>query len=357
LIAYVGSRTTAERQGHGKGLSVYHIDPTTGRWTLAQLLETTNPTFLTLDRTNRFLYAVHGDLTTVSAYAVTPGSGLLTPRGEQDTGGRNPVHIAVAPANRFVVISNHSSGSVVSLPIRPDGTLGPVAGELEPTGPPGPHRTEQTGSKPHQAVFDPSGRFLAIPDKGLDRILIAELAPESGRLAAVGSVPTREMAGPRHLAFHPTLPFAYCVDELRSTVTTYRWDGGTLEPLRILPSTATTFTGDSRGGAILVEPGGRFVYATNRGGAGDSAPGGPDPDTIGIFRVDRRTGLLDGVGWQSTFGIRPRFACLGVGGRGLYVANEGSDSIVGYDIDGSGTLTPTGQTVTTGSPVCLAFLA
>lgn len=353
MIAYVGSRTIAERDGHGRGLSVYHVDA--GGWTLFQLVEAVNPTYLALDRTGRFLYAVHGDHTTVSAYAIAPGTGALTALDERDTGGKNPVHITVDPANRFVIVSNHSSGSVVSLPIRPDGTLGPVAGKLEPTGTPGPHRAEQTGSKPHQAVFDPSGRFLAIPDKGLDRIVVARLDPESGRLSQTGSVAAREMTGPRHLAFHPRLPFAYSIDELRSTVTTYRWADGGLRPLRILSSTAPSATGDSRGAEIVLDPGGRFAYATNRAGAGDSTPGGPDPDTVGIFRIDGGSGLLEPVGWRSSLGVRPRFACLGPDGRTFYAANERSDSIVGFRIEGDGGLTPTGETVTTGSPVCLVF--
>lgn len=355
MIAYVGSRTTTERTGHGKGLSIYHVDPKTGHWTLVQLIETVNPTFLTLDRTRRFLYAVHGDSTTVSAYAVSVVDGTVTSLGAQETSGKNPAHISVAPGNRFVLVSNHSSGSVVTLPIRPGGTLGPVSAKLELIGTPGPHRTEQMGSKPHQAVFDPSGRFVAIPDKGLDRIFIARLDPETGQLEKAGSVPTREMAGPRHLAFHPRLPVAYSIEELRSTVTTYRWEGGRLTPLQILPSTPPTLTGDSRGGEVVVEPRGRFVYATNRSGAGDSAPGGPDPDTVAIFRVVGGTGLLEPAGWQSTFGIRPRFAGVGLDGRTLYAANERSDSIVGFRIESDGRLVSTGETVATGSPVCLVF--
>ncbi|MGO4758308.1 lactonase family protein, partial [Streptomyces sp. 2MCAF27] len=225
----------------------------------------------------------------------------------------------------------------------------------------GPHRTEQTGAKPHHVPFSPDGRFVVVPDKGLDRIFTLALDTGSGKLSygPVPSVATREVAGPRHLAFHPQLPYAYTIDELRSTVTCYHWDAGrgALRALQILAGTEPTTTGDSRGAEIAVSPDGRFVYASNRGGAGDSSPGGPEPDTIGVFKVSAKTGLLRPVGWTSTEGIRPRFFCLSPDGRKLYAANERSHTIVTYDVDAvSGGLRPTGRVVHTGSPVCVLFL-
>src|SRR5215467_2457212 len=55
LRAYVGAFTTPERKGHGGGINVYRVDPTSGAWTHEQLLEIANPSFLTLDRAQRFL--------------------------------------------------------------------------------------------------------------------------------------------------------------------------------------------------------------------------------------------------------------------------------------------------------------
>ncbi|WP_416979741.1 lactonase family protein [Streptomyces sp. T028] len=360
LVAYVGSRTTAAREGKGKGITVYDVGPDDS-WTLLQTVELDNPTFLATDRTRRFLYAVHGDFTYVSAYRVDPGSGRLTALGRQETGGKNPVHLAVDPSNRFLVVANHSSGSVVTLPLLDDGRLGPVTDLLTLPGEPGPYRTEQTGCKPHHVPFSPDGRFVVVPDKGQDRIFTVTLDADSGKLGfgPVPSVAAREATGPRHIAFHPRLPYAYSVDELRSTVTTYRWDArrGALEPLQILASTAPTTTGDSRGGEIAVSPDGRFVYASNRGGAGDSSPGGPEPDTVGVFKVSSKDGMLTPVEWTSTQGIRPRFFCLGDDGRTLYAANERSHTIVAHDVDGaSGRLRAGREVARTGSPVCVLLL-
>ncbi|MFJ9558447.1 lactonase family protein [Streptomyces fuscichromogenes] len=361
-VAYVGSRTTAERSGQGRGIEVYGLGPHGDAWKPLQTVELENPTFLAADHTRRFLYAVHGDFSYISAYRIDPDTGLLTALGRQETGGRNPAHLAVDPTNRFLVVANHSSGTVVTLPLAADGRPGPVADSLSLPGTPGPHRTEQTGSKPHHVPFSPDGRFVVVPDKGLDRIFTLTVDPMSGRLALADpapSVQTRESAGPRHIAFHPHLPYAYTIDELRSTVTTYRWDArlGALTALQTLPSTAPAMSGDSRGGEIAVSPDGRFAYASNRSGAGDGSPGGPEPDTIGLFAVAAESGVLTPVDWFPTDGIRPRFFCLSPDGHRLYAANERSHTIVAFDVDRtSGRLRPTGTVVRTGSPVCVLIL-
>jgi 6-phosphogluconolactonase (cycloisomerase 2 family) len=51
-------RRGPERKGHGGGINVYRMDPTSGAWTHEQLLEIVNPSFLTLDRAQLFLYSV-----------------------------------------------------------------------------------------------------------------------------------------------------------------------------------------------------------------------------------------------------------------------------------------------------------
>ncbi|WP_425264147.1 lactonase family protein [Streptomyces caeruleatus] len=178
----------------------------------------------------------------------------------------------------------------------------------------------------------------------MDRVFVATLDSTTGALALndPGWVRTREAEGPRHIAFHPHRPLAYVVNELRSTVHTYRWnaEAGTLTPLQTLASTEPSTTGDTRAAEIAVSPRGGHVYASNRSGAGDSTPGGPDPDTLGVFTVEHHGGLKP-VSWVSTQGIRPRFFGLEPSGRRLFAANEVTDTIVGYTlVTGAATCTP-----------------
>jgi 6-phosphogluconolactonase len=77
---------------------------------------------------------------------------------------------------------------------------------------------------------------------------------------------------------------------------------------------------------------------------------------IAIFSVDQASGKLSPIGWGPTRGRTPRFFGLDPTGRLLYAANLDSDNIVAFRVDAeTGRLTPTGQTVETGSPSCIIF--
>src|SRR6516162_4617403 len=251
FFAYVGAFTTPERKGHGGGITVYRVDPVSGGWTQEQLLEIVNPSFLALDRTQRFLYSVHADLDEVSAYAIDKQSGHITALNRQSCGGKNPVHLSIDPTGRWIVTANYSTGSVGLVPIEEDGTLGPRSDLVDLPGEPGPDRKQQANSHPHNAVFDPNGRFVAVPDKGLDRVFVFRLDAANGKLSPNDPpfVATRAGAGPRHIAFHPQVPLAYVINELGSSVTTYRFDPqrGSLQPIQILPSIPANYTGNNTG--------------------------------------------------------------------------------------------------------------
>ena len=349
-FAYVGCRTTRERGARGEGIQVYKMNPISGAWDPVQLVRgTANPSFLAFDRTERFLYAVHGDLSEISAFRVDPQSGKLAKIGRQDTGGRNPVHLTADPTNRFMIVANYATGTLAVLPRREDGSLGPVQQLLALPGEPGPNKVDQTASHPHQVAYDPHGRFLVVPDKGLDRVFTFSFDPAQGVLAAAdpGFVTVPPGAGPRHVAFHPTAPYAFVANELGSAVEAYRYDAqtGALTPHQIVPSIPDTYIGANTAAEIAIAPSGRFVFVSNRG-----------HDSIGCFAVDAATGRLTPSGWTPSGGKGPRFFAIDPAGALLHAANENGDTIVAFRVDAdTGALTPTGQVVRTGSPVCIIF--
>jgi 6-phosphogluconolactonase len=349
-FAYVGCYTSEQRRGHGQGITVHRIDPASGAWTQVQLVKTTdNPSWLTLDHKGRFLYVAHGDGEVITALRVDEAMGQLTLLGTQDAKGKNGVRLGVDAGDKFVVCANYSSGTVAVLPIKSDGSLAPVSDLVALPGKPGPHRAEQASSHPHDIVFDRRNRFIAVPDKGLDATFVFSLDAASGKLvpATPPSVASRPGAGPRHADFHPTKPYAYVLNELDSTITTYRFDGerGALTPSQIITTLPPSFTGNNTTSEIAVASSGRFVYASNRG-----------HDTLAIFAVDDAAGTLSHVGWEPTQGKTPRFFAIEPSGAVLYAANMDSDTIVAFRVDqGSGKLTPTGQVIKTGSPSSIVF--
>lgn len=348
MYAYVGSRTTRERNARGEGLSVYRVDPATGSLALVQVVgDLVNPSYLALAADGRTLYTVHGDCSDVSAFRVDRESGRLEFINRQGTEGRNPVHLALDASGRFLVVANHIGATLAVLPVEADGSLGALRQLVTLSGPLGPHRTEQTQAKPHFNPFDPSGRFVVVPDKGLDRVFSFRFEDGTLTPASTPFATAREGAGPRNAVFHPRLPRAYVVNELDSSVTVYAFDRetGALTPLQVLPTLPDDFIGNSRAAGIGIDAAGRTLYTSNRG-----------HDSIAVFSIEAQTGRLRFRSAHTTLGRTPRFFTPSPAGHHLYALNEDSDSIVVFNVDaGTGELSPTQQTVHCGSPVCMVF--
>ncbi len=350
IYAYVGCFTTAQRYARGDGIHVYRVDAETGEWTAVQQVgNLVNPSFLVLSKDQRFLYSVHGDMDYATSFSVSREDGRVTLLNRAATGGRNGVHQAIDPTGRHMIVANYSTGSISVMTVQQDGSLGDAVQVVPLPGQPGPNRVEQASSHPHHVVFDPSGRFVVVPDKGLDRIFVFRFDPATGNLTptAQGSATMRAGSGPRHAAFHPNLPVLWVANEISSTIATCYWDAerGHLKPAQILSAIPPDYTGENTCAEIAVSPRGRFVYCSNRG-----------HDSVAVFAADANTGHLSSLGWVPTRGRTPRFIGFDPAQRFLYAANENSDTVVGWRGDPeTGLLTATGQTIRNASPVTIAF--
>ena len=242
--------------------------------------------------------------------------------------------------------TNHKTDSIVGFPIRSDGGLEELSQLLTFTGTVGPHRLEQTSVKPHQCIFDPSGRYVIIPTKGSDEIF--SILFENGRLveSSLRRTQGRESAGCRHIVFHPSGNFAYVINELDSTITVYDYsvESG-LEPKQLISSVAETFVKNSRGAAIIVNKAGTHLYASNRG-----------EDSIGIFSINQSSGMIKYQATVPTHGRTPRSIAFSPDEKYFYVTNEDSDSITQFQVHADGNLTYTDFELKVKSPVCMIFL-
>ena len=349
-FAYVGTYTTQARGARGTGLHAFEVDPDTGAWTQLQTLGgLVNPSFLVMNADQTRLYAVHGDEEHATAFALDTDTGAVRILNQAATGGRNGVRQALDPSGRFMVVANYGSGTVAVLAIRPDGSLADQHQLVALEGELGPHRREQASSRPHDICFDPTGRFVVVPDKGLDRSFVFRFDPAAGLLSAADPAFTasRSGAAPRHLGFHPTLPVLWVLNELDSTVVTCRWDAatGAMTPVQLLPTLPEAYTGDNTTAEIAVAPDGRFVYCSNRAHA-----------SVAVYAVDPDSGALRAVAWEPTRGAWPRFIALEPGGARLHAANERSDTITTFDVhEAAGRLSYSGQTIEVASPATIAF--
>lgn len=173
-----------------------------------------NPSLFTLNRNGTRLYSVHGGRHSISAFAIDRQSGMLTLLNQADCQGNNPVDLALDPTERFLVIANYGTGVVAVMPLNENGKVLSVRQLVPLHGTPGPNPKEQASSHPHAVIFDPTGTFVIVPDKGFDRTFFFRF--REGRLTATQRdyADAAPGAGPRHTTFHPALPVLYVNNEL-----------------------------------------------------------------------------------------------------------------------------------------------
>jgi 6-phosphogluconolactonase len=346
-LVYFGTYTGAK----SKGIYVSRL-AADGRLTEPELAaETVNPSFLAVHPSGRFLYAVNeveeldGEAAgAASAFAIERASGHLAFLNRASSKGPGPCYLSLDREGRHLFVANYGGGSVAVLPVGTDGGLGPATSFVK--------HDDSGAARAHSIDADAANRFVMAADLGLDRVFVYRFDAARGGLAAndpaFASLEPR--SGPRHVALHPRGRFAYVLNELAMTLAVMRYD-----PARGALTAASTLStlpegvgvaADFSGAEVLVHPGGRFLYASNRG-----------HDTLGVFVIDENEGTLELLEHVSTGGKTPRGFGIDPTGTHLLAANQDSDDIVVFRIDpGTGRLTPTGQRVAVGSPVAVAFV-
>jgi len=350
-VLYVGTYTS----GKSEGIYVYRFDPNTGALNRSSSIKSVNPSFLTIDRSRRFLYAVNevGEFAgktggAVSAFGIDRGTQNLRLLNEQATQGADPCYLSVDSRKRTLLVANYTGGNVSVFPLRSDGTLGMVAEVKQHEG--SGIKEQQKGPHAHCIIFDRLERHALGADLGIDKVMIYRFDRAAGKLTPAKQ-PFAELkpgAGPRHLSFHPSGKFLYVINELDSTMAAFKYNelNGTLTDIETVSTLPSDFSGTSYCADVHVSPSGKFLYGSNRG-----------HNSIVVFQIDQQTGKLTLVEHVSTEGNWPRNFTIDPSGAFLLVANQRSENVVVFSINAStGRLKPTGVNEAIPAPVCLRFL-
>jgi 6-phosphogluconolactonase len=352
-LVYFGTYTST----NSRGIYLSKFDPATGQLSAPELAaETKNPTFLVVAPGGHFLYAGsemtddHGRLTgAVSAFALENKTGRLTFLNQENSGGDgSPCHLSLDATGKCLLVANYNTGSIAALPVQADGRLGAATAMIQHAGS-SVNPTRQAGPHAHFICPSPDNRFALNCDLGLDQVFVYRLDAENARLtpndppfARVGPG-----SGPRHLVFSKDGNFVYVINEMSNTISAFHYDteNAKLTEAQTISTLPHDFSGANTGAEIALHPSGKFLYASNRG-----------HNSIVLFDVDQKSGLLTLVTHQSTLGRMPRFFAIDPSGRWLFAENQGSGSVVLFAIDPvTGKLKPTRRTLFIGSPVCAVF--
>lgn len=294
-------------------IQIYRLD--TGAGTLAPVEAVAvdgAPGSLAVDPQRKFLYASLRSTSRLAAFRIDEASGRLAPLNTVDLGrGANAAYVASDRSGRWLLSASYAAGRVVVH--RLDG-----AGRIESPA----VQSVDTAQSAHCIVTDRGNRLAFVPHVTPNAVYQFRFDAATGRLSDAGRAPGgAEGAGPRHLAFHPTLDVAYTSNETGSSITAYEFDPGAgLKPVQTLSTLPSDFAGQNTTADVKVHPGGRFVWVSNRG-----------HDSLAEFRIDER-GRLTAIGHTPTEQT-PRSFDIEPTGRFAFGAGEGSGRLALFRID------------------------
>lgn len=343
---FIGTYTRAG----GEGIYALQLDPASGEFSRPTVAAVTpNPSYLTLSPDRATLYSVSEAEAMAAAFRVERNRETLSPLpSPQQAGGKAPCHLTTDATARVLLVANYHTGIVASLPIAPDGTLGPAASVVQHEGASvNPER--QSSPHAHCVTISPDNRFVLVCDLGLDKIFTYQLNGDTATItpAEPPFIRTAPGAGPRHLAFSRNGKHAFVIGEMGATLTCYGYDqrNGSLRELDSQSTLAKSPEGENKSAAVRVHPNGRYVYASNRG-----------PDTLAVFAFDEATGKLTLIQSVPSGGQAPRDFALSSDGEWLVAANQDSNSLTLFRVSPeTGQLIRAPASAEISMPVCVLF--
>ncbi|WP_035359541.1 lactonase family protein [Edaphobacter aggregans] len=353
-LLFVGTQTG--QASTSKGIYSYSFDATTGELTQTGLAaEADNPTFLAFAPDKKTLFACdeinnfEGQRSgAVSSYSVDRTAAKLTKINEVSAKGPGTTHVGVDHTGRCVFAANYGGGSAASFAVDPAGKLSEAVSFFQYEGH-GPMQ-QQKGPHAHRVTVSPDNRYMFVNDLGLDAIHVYHLDSATAKLMPQNPPDwnSEPGAGPRSLMFHPNKKWAYCVNEVGSSVNVLDWDAtkGVFTTKQLISTVPEGHQGPSAPSDIVMDKQGRFAYVANR-----------IDDFMVSFSISPSDGKLTLMERTSCGGKMPRHIALDPTERWLLVANQTTDNLSVFARDAkTGKLANAGKSFPLSRPQCILFL-
>jgi 6-phosphogluconolactonase len=280
-----------EIDGHpGGAVSAFAIDPATGALTFLnrQSSHGAGPCHVSVEHTGRFVLAANygggsvvmfpvqsdGSLAAASDFVQHTGSSV-NPRRQE---GPHAHSITPDPANRFALACDLGLDNVLVY------RLDLEAGRLIPNDP--PFVRTHPGAGPRHLDFHPNGRYVYVINELDSTLTVFTYDAERGVLEEIQTISTlpEDFAGQNTCAdvhVHPAGRFVYGSNRGHDSIAIFRVDEGTgrLDAVGHVPTQGQTPRN------FAIDPSGTFLYAANQ-----------QSDTIVAFRIDQGMGQLAPTG-------------------------------------------------------------
>lgn len=348
LVVFISAFT----KGSEAAIQSFRLNDTTGELQLLQKnTDVQNPFFLALSPNRKFLYSIHAaefggkDHEQVAAYEITSPDGQLKLLNRQSAHGTAACYLDVDPTGKTILVANYSTGTVASLPIKPDGSLD-AAVSIFQHGDSSNIDARQKAARAHSFVFSPDNRFAFAADLGLDQVLSYQLDAAHAKLTPHKQpfVRTFAGAGPRHMTFDPQGKHLYVINELKGSVTMFDFipESGTLIEQQTVSTLPKDYDGKSYCADVKITPNGKFLYGTNRG-----------HDSIACYQIGD-DGRLKLLAIEPSLGQGPQNLVITPNGGLLLCANMPGNNVSIFKINPeTGALKSVGTPVSMVSPSCI----
>ncbi|WP_027107970.1 lactonase family protein [Lacticigenium naphthae] len=316
---YLGTYTKRESKG------VYRITLDTEKKELQDLslvAEVGSPTYLTFDKSGSILYSVvkvdgeHGGIVSFEKSA----NGNFNEVDRVIHEGSSPCYVGYDDDRNLLYTANYHKGQVDVYSSDEKGHLSHLD-TVKHSG----QSTNENQDKPHTHYSDltPDKKYVIACDLGTDEVYTYKVDSE-GKLVEVSRIKVDAGTGPRHITFHPNLSVAYVFGELSSDVIAFHYDSdtGALSPFQTISTIPESHTSFNGGAAIRVTKDGKFLYASNRG-----------HDSLAIYSIDQKTGVLELMEWVSTEGEIPRDFNFDQTENFIIVGHQESDNLTLFERD------------------------
>ncbi len=268
-----------------------------------------------------------------------------------------PCHVALSPDESVMSVAVYWSGvyGVLALDSRELTTA------ALPNDAVGPRKDRQQKAFAHQTFYTPDGKLMGVCDLGCDRVNFYDYKKPGGLEKPVLTIKADPGDGPRHAIFSNDGKFLFVVNELSSTVTSYKVEAPTpqltnssthqLPPFTrigkwsMLPEGCTLKETETKAAAIKLTADGKILMASNRG-----------HDSIAFYAVNE-DGSLTMKNVAKLTGKFPRDFELMPGEKFMVVGHKMSNEIQVYAFNREKCeLKAVGEPIPCWRPLCFKFL-
>ena len=315
---------------------IFELDLTTGGLALrSEVSAAGGPSALTTNPAGNVIYASLRNSNEIASFSADANTGGLTPIGKVSVDA-SPTYLCTDHRGRFLLAAYYQGRHVGVHQIQSDNSLGDT-----------PVQWLETEIGAHSINVDRSNRYAFVPH--IARIQDNVLGPppdalgpnviyqfkfdqDSGQLTPNTPLKLEQdgFLGPRHYCYHPSLDVVYFSNEQGCSVSSYRLDSasGTMSALQTITTVPEGFDGRNTCSQIQITLDGKLLYVPNRG-----------HNSIAGFTVDS-SGTLTSIKQVPTEAVPSAFS-LDTTGNFLFAAGSASDRLSAYRVNSdTGALSP-----------------